>query len=358
MRSRWAWIGIALVWAGHATAHEGNPSRFSYRKHLRPIFATHCGGCHYEGGAGPMSLLDYDSAVPWANAIKMQVLGNQMPPWLPADGVGSFRHSRSLSPEEVDTIVDWVVGLTPEGDPFTAEELAASDAAEGWEMDEPDLILSPADAIVIGEDDYELAECVVLPTGLDQARTLTMLELRPDSSSLVRRATIGLGEDCTSAKPLATWLPGQGSVALAHQLPQGAELAMEILYVKGWEDEGKRLTDRSELGLRFSDDVVPSEQVQSVHVSAATYAVEAAIELVALLPDAADPAEIDGPIRVDLVSPEGTIQPLLVIEQYAPQWREKYVLSQPLRLAAGSTLRFSQTTAWIEFIPALATPAE
>ncbi len=352
MRSKWTWTLLALVWAGQVAAHEGSPSRYNYKRHLRPIFVTHCGGCHHAGGVGPMSLLDYQSAVPWANAIKMQVLGEQMPPWLPVDGIGSFQHARSLSPEEVDMIVDWVVGLTPEGDPLTAAELEASTFSGGWQMEEPDLVLAPADAIVIGEDDYELTECLVLPTGLDGPRTVSELEVKPGLPTLVRRATIGLGDSCASAKLLATWLPGQGSVALAHVLPKGAHLAVEILYVKGWEDEGKRFTDRSEIGLRFEDGVTP---VQSMRVSSSIHAFDEDIELVALFPD---PVDVNGPLRIEAVTPDGVVEPILVIERFAAQWREKYVLTDPLRLPSGSELRLSQPAAWIEFIPVSRSSAE
>ena len=352
MRSKWTWTLLALVWAGQVAAHEGSPSRYNYKRHVRPIFVTHCGGCHHTGGVGPMSLLDYPSAVPWANAIKMQVLSEQMPPWLPADGIGSFQHARSLSPEEVDLIIDWVVGLTPEGAPLTAAELEASELFEGWQMEEPDLVLAPADAIVIGEDDYELTECLVLPTGLDEPRTLSELEVKPGLPTLLRRVTIGLGDSCASATFIATWLPGQGSVALAHVLPKGADLAVEILYVKGWEDEGKRFTDRSEIGLRFDGGLTP---VQSMRISSSIHTFDEDIELVALFPD---PVDVNEALRIEVVTPDGVVELILAIEDYRAQWREKYVLTDPLRLPSGSELRLSQPAAWIEFIPVSRPSAE
>ena len=351
MRSKGTWTLLALVWAGQVAAHEGSPSRYNYKRHLRPIFVTHCGGCHHTGGVGPMSLLDYQSAVPWANAIKMQVLGEQMPPWLPADGIGSFQHARSLSPEEVDMIVDWTVGLTPEGGPLTASELEAAEFSGGWQMEAPDLVLTPADAIVIGEDEYELTECLVLPTDLDGPRTVSELEVKPGLPTLLRRATIGLGDSCSSASLLATWLPGQGSVALAHVLPKSVDLAVEFLYVKGWEDEGKRFTDRSEIGLRF-EDVTP---VRSIRVTGSTHAFDEDIELVALFPD---PGEVNGTLRIDAVTPDGVVKPILLIERYVARWREKYVLTEPLRLPSGSELRLSQPAVWIEFIPVSRSSAE
>ena len=62
-----------------------------------------------------MSLLDYQEAVPWANAIKLSVLEGRMPPFLPGDDGGPFQGARALTAQEIDTIVDWTVGTTPEG---------------------------------------------------------------------------------------------------------------------------------------------------------------------------------------------------------------------------------------------------
>lgn len=294
-----------------------------------------------------MSLLSYSEAVPWANAVKMQVLNDDMPPWLPEDGVGSFRHTRSLTAEEIDIIIDWVIGQTPEGEPLNAAELEMDPLPE-WAMGgAPDLVLQPDEAVVLGEDDYEVVRCVVLPTGLETSRVVSELEVQPDLATVLRRATISLGETCEASRPLATWLPGQGSVALpgetGQQLPAGASLAVEYLYVKGWEDEGKRLTDRSRIGLRFSDS---ARAVEALHVSAQSHTFTEPVDLVALFPD----STLEEPLRIEVARPDGTVQPLLVIERVTAAWKEKYRLTEPMSLPAGTELRLSQPAVWIDFV--------
>ena len=331
-------------------AHEANPSRYNYREHVRPIFVEHCAGCHRPGGVAPMSLLEYAEAVPWANAIKMQVLGAHMPPWLPEEGAGRFRHARGLSAEEIDIVVDWAVGLTPEGEPLTREELSAGEVSADmpWRMGKPDLVLAPAAEVVLSEDENERTACLVLPTGLGEPTTVGAFELRPGRPSLVRRATIFLGEGC-GGQPLVTWLPGQGEIALAKELPAGAVLAVEILYVKGWEEEGLRLTDRSEVGLRWSRADTP---VRARRVDGPGLQFAEAVEIVALYPDPVEGTdegeEASSTFRIDVVTPGGAAKPLLSIEDYDPRWREKYILEEPLRLPAGSELRLSRPAAWID----------
>ena len=302
-----------------------------------------------------MSLLTYSEAVPWANAVKMQVLQAQMPPWLPADGVGAFQHTRSLTADEIDIVIDWVIGQTPEGEPLTPDELEM-EAVPEWSMGTPDLVLKPEDDVVIGEDDYEVSVCLVLPTRTSEPRVASEFEVKPGLSTIVRRATISLGESCEAARPLATWLPGQGSVSLAggggQELPAGASLAVELLYVKRWEDEGKRLTDRSELGIRFSDSARP---VRAMRVSEPSYTFSEDVELLAIYPEP-DPGP-EEPLRVEVVQPNGHAEAILVIENFRAEWREKYLLAEPLRLPSGTELRVSQPAVWIDFIVSSAATA-
>lgn len=360
MRVSLVWLVALTVLSGGFTgalAHEGAPSEYTYREDVRPIFVEHCSGCHRPGGPAPMSLLTYSEAVPWANAIKMQVLQDQMPPWLPADGVGEFRHTRSLTAEEIDILIDWVIGQTPEGDPLTTEELKTAAPPE-WEMGTPDLVLQPEEEVVIGRDDYELTTCVVLPTGTAESNVASAFEVKPGRPSLVRRATIHLGESCEGSRPLGTWLPGQRSVSLAGtaglELPAGASLAVELRYVKGWEDEGKRLTDRSRLGIRFSDSARPA---QSIRIAEASHTFPDDVELLALYPERGS-EELLGPLRIEAVTPDGQVEPILVIEKLTPQWLEKYVLAEPLRLPSGTELRLSHPAVWIDVIPSTDAAAE
>ena len=355
VRPTWA-IAIVVASGAFSTAfsHEGTLSEYNFRDDVRPIFVEHCSGCHRPGGAGPMSLLTYSEAVPWANAVKMQVLKAQMPPWLPADGIGAFQHTRSLTADEIDIVIDWVIGQTPEGEPLTPDELE-TEAAPEWAMGTPDLVLTPEADIVIDEDDYELLQCLVLPTSTREPHVASEFEVKPGLATIVRRATISIGRSCEGTQPLATWLPGQGSVSLAggsgQELPVGASLAVELLYVKGWEDEGKRLTDRTELGIRFSDS---APVVSVVRVTEATYTFSQDVELLALYPEPTS----DEPLRLEAVRPGGRVEAILVIEEFKAEWREKYLLAEPLRLPSGTELRLSHAAVWIDFIASSAATAE
>ena len=60
--------------------------------------------------------MNYESARPWAKAIKEEVLNRTMPPWGAVKGFGDFRDDTSLTQDEITRIAEWVEGGAPEGD--------------------------------------------------------------------------------------------------------------------------------------------------------------------------------------------------------------------------------------------------
>ena len=67
----------------------------------------------------PMSLISYKEARPWARSIRERVSTRQMPPWHIDQSVGvqKFKNDMSLTDAQIDTIVRWVDGGAPEGNP-------------------------------------------------------------------------------------------------------------------------------------------------------------------------------------------------------------------------------------------------
>src|SRR5438309_2205174 len=116
-------VGLTLgaaVWAATPPRTSGNvdeaaigDSTPTFYKDVLPIVQQHCQTCHRPGQIGPFSLLDYQSARPWAKAIKSAVATKKMPPWFANPEYGHFDNDRSLKQAEIDTIVE-VPSLTME----------------------------------------------------------------------------------------------------------------------------------------------------------------------------------------------------------------------------------------------------
>src|SRR5512134_334028 len=112
-----AFFGI-LAMAGPAQA-EGSVKTPVFTKDVAPILQEKCQACHRPGYIAPMSLVTFEQTRPWARSIKARVLTRQMPPWHidPSVGIQRFENDRSLSEQEIDTIVRWVDAGSPQGDP-------------------------------------------------------------------------------------------------------------------------------------------------------------------------------------------------------------------------------------------------
>jgi len=110
-------LGALLVLPGSALAQQAPAKQVTFAKDVAPIFQSKCQSCHEPGSIGPMSLVTYQDARPWARSIKNRVQTRQMPPWHidRSVGVQHFKNDMSLSDEQVDTVVAWVDQGAPEG---------------------------------------------------------------------------------------------------------------------------------------------------------------------------------------------------------------------------------------------------
>src|SRR5436309_1564136 len=110
---------LAVVLVPFAMAASAAAAEVTFSKDIAPIFQAKCQECHQPNSIAPMSLITYQDARPWARSIKERVATRQMPPWHidRSVGVQKFKNDMSLSDDQIDTIVRWVDGGAPQGDP-------------------------------------------------------------------------------------------------------------------------------------------------------------------------------------------------------------------------------------------------
>jgi len=329
MRRHTLILFLALGVSAPALAHKPTVTTFTYHKDIYPIFASKCGSCHQTGGVAPMSLLTYREAFPWAVSIKNEVLHLAMPPWFADDRYGLFKHEGGLSAEEMDTIVDWCLGGSPEGDASDRVELAETSSEA---LGEPDMVLEMPMAVLLDAGTSESVEEVVIQTAHGTDAFIRAIGFLPGAKNVVRGMTVAIeGADV----PMASWVPGQ-PVAVApagrgHRLPSGATLTLRIHYKKTWLDDGSPVEDQSALALYLEE---TAKAIETVAVSAgATHDVDVDTELLALLPRLDASAES---LEAALVRADGSREPILRLYQPSAEWPRKYWLQQPLLLPAGS----------------------
>ena len=339
-----SWLTVAaLALAGSLTsttawAHKPTVTTFTYNEDIFPIFASKCGSCHRSGGVAPMSLLTYKEAYPWGVSIKNEVLNLAMPPWFADERYGELKHGAGLTAKEMDTIVDWCLGGSPEGETPRGDSVAD---VEGWALGEPDVELAMTIPVVLDADTSEATEEVTFSPGLPRAAYIRAVDFRPGAGNIVRSATIHVeGDDV----PLATWIPGQAPESLpdgsGHAIPAGANIRVRVHYKKTWLDEGSAVEDQSVLALYLHDGA--AKPVDTLAVTAGTpHTVETDAELIALLPRVTTPVET---LVAELVHPDGSRERILRLYQPNPDWPRKYWLDEPLSIPAGSRLEVTATS--------------
>src|SRR5690242_5580836 len=141
-------IALAIVFmfaaaSRRAAAHTPITSKYDYNKDVFPRLRDHCGACHVPGGAGPMSLVTYKAAMPWAQSIRDELTAGRMPPW-PVDPTSpAVKGAAPISPRDLDVIVVWASGGTPES--YTDSKVLDVTFHPQWRLGPPDLKI-PMDA--------------------------------------------------------------------------------------------------------------------------------------------------------------------------------------------------------------------
>src|SRR5215467_14463057 len=121
----------ALVAAVPARAAD-TASAPTFAKDVLPILQNNCQSCHRPGEIGPMPLLTFDQARPYARAIKRATETKKMPPWFADSSVQHYTNDISLSSADIATLGAWADAGAPEGNPSEAPK--PRQFGEGWNI--------------------------------------------------------------------------------------------------------------------------------------------------------------------------------------------------------------------------------
>ncbi len=358
-------------------AHKPITSKYTYYGDLQPIFRDRCGACHRPDGVAPMSLLTYDEARPWGQSIKEMVVDLQMPPRYAEASYSAVKNGHSLSAREMDMIIEWANGGTPEGSVSTGTFV---EALEGWALGHPDLVLSPEAAFTLEADANERVRYFAVPTGLPADRWVRAVDVQPGATAVVRSVVVyidmtGDARQLDSDDPapgftvsgdpgfpvddvLAAWVPGQESISwdagVGYRLPARSDIVIQVVYKKTWLTEGQSLSDRTAVGLYLTEKpasrVVKRLVLELPRDGTSSDATEFAftevlaedIDLLAAMPLMEQ--KLDA-LQVDAVRPDGTRQPILLLSGPTPQWPARYWFDGPISLPKGSRVEVVVTAA-------------
>jgi hypothetical protein len=240
-----------LVLAPTGDAHKGITSKFTYNADVYPVFVNRCGRCHIDGGVGPMSLLKYEDAFPWAESLRAELM-------TATDGdLHDFVKAahRQISARELDIILDWAGGGTPEGD--KAQTPPVPVLRIDWAGGRPDVIAMMPHRYHMNVTALEATHEAVLPVPIGMPVAIGRVDLLPGNAAIVRSAALSLRSPDGSSRVLGTWVPRQVPAAIPLTPPvrvePGAQIVARMQYKKTWKHEGASMSDLSLVGLYLAD---------------------------------------------------------------------------------------------------------
>jgi hypothetical protein len=173
-------LALAVVMTDVVTAQTGTTA-VTFYKDVAPLLQKNCETCHRPGQIAPMTFQTYESARPFARAIKAAVLSKKMPPWFADAGSGHILNDRSLKPAEIDTLVKWADAGAPAGNPKDGPRpIAWPDG--GWQI-KPDLVVDGPTYDVPAKGIVEWT-WVVMPGNFKEDTWVTSVEVKPSEPAV------------------------------------------------------------------------------------------------------------------------------------------------------------------------------
>src|SRR6266571_632852 len=163
----------------------------AFNKEVLPILQNNCQTCHRPCGIAPMSLLTYESARPWAKAIRAAVVSKQMPPWFADPHYGKFRNAPKLTEADIHTLAAWVDSGAREGNP--ADKPAALHWADGWRI-KPDVVVSMRELVNVPAKGAGEIQSFMIPNPFKEDTWVTSIEIRPGDTSVVHHVIVQIPE--------------------------------------------------------------------------------------------------------------------------------------------------------------------
>jgi len=327
----------------------------TYSEHIAPMLQQHCFPCHTPGDIAPWAMTSYDVIQEFSELIKSAVLAGEMPPWHADPKYSAFSNAKSMSDEEIATLVDWIDHGAPRGD--GGDPLAETDTPEpvDWPMGTPDHVMSitPQRIPAQGSVDYKY---FFLESPFDRDVWLKAVAVKPGDRSVVHHCLVFKGSfaDLIALRGglggfFAGYVPGMEQVPFPEGTGKKLKKGDLIVFQMHYTTNGKAATDQTKLGLYLADEP-PAREI----ITSAAYDVEFEI------PPHSRKVHVQATKRFNKAStiyefsphmhyrgaaakftlryPNGSQEVVLSVPAYFFDWQALYRLDAPKQVPAGTVM--------------------
>ncbi|MCZ6659626.1 MAG: redoxin domain-containing protein [Gammaproteobacteria bacterium] len=327
----------------------------SYSKTIAPLLQENCVVCHQEGGIGPWAMSDYNMVRGFAPMMREVLRTKRMPPWHADPHIGTFKDDRSLSNEELQTLVHWIEAGAPRGEGPDLLALADNRAVD-WPLGEPDLIINipAAEVPATGVVDYTFP---VVKNPLDYDVWVVAAALVPGDRNVVHHILVGSTEsddvEDQAERGFDNYLHGYAPGNESAEMPEGTGVFVKAggnyQFQMHYTPYGKATVDESKLGLYFADTPPANFLRQTVavnpmikipandpaHQEQAYITFDKDAILYSLVPHSHYRGRSS---NFELKYPDGTSEIILSVPNYDFNWQRTYHFVEPLAMPAGTKL--------------------
>ena len=246
---------FVLALAGAAAAQDAAGGQVTFARDVAPILQRSCQNCHRDGSIAPMALLTYEQARPWARSIKEKVTTRKMPPWFIDKNIGvqGFKEDKSLTDAEIATIVRWVDGGAPRGNPADMPPPMDFSMNFDWQIGEPDLIVPIPEPYVVEPEAPDWFGRLESPSGLTEDRWIKAVETKPsaDGFAVTHHAVTNLVDPDGERSFLNEYAIGKNGDIFPDGTGREMKAGSTILFNMHYHAIGERRADRTSVGLTF-----------------------------------------------------------------------------------------------------------
>ncbi len=346
--------GELISFPGRSPAAKAEYAKISYSQTIAPMIEAKCIACHEQGGIAPFAFDGYEKVKTFAPMMREAIRTDRMPPWDVDPHVGKFKDDKSLSPDQVKTLVHWIEAGAPRGDgPDRLAEVRH--VAQEWPLGKPDMIVEiPKFTIpATGYVDYQYP---TLPNPLTEGKWLKAATAQVSQRQAVHHILSGVVPEGQTQKGMQAWGGSIGGYTVGMEstvapkgigswIPAGGQFAYQMHYTPF----GKEVVSAEKIGLYFYKDGEKPELImretplvdQFIDIPANDPAhKEIAYFLFpkdAILHTAVVHAHYRGTYsKLEILYPTGKRETILNVPFYDFNWQRMYEFDKPISIKAGS----------------------
>ncbi|MGK0189792.1 MAG: hypothetical protein ACI9R3_005610 [Verrucomicrobiales bacterium] len=321
----------------------------NYVQHVAPILKSRCVTCHTKGGLGPFAMSSYKKVKGWSDMMVEVLMTKQMPPWHADPHIGKFSNDSGITPEETQTLVNWVNAGCIEGDGADPLEGYVPETSE-WHLGQPQEIVTIPEQKVDPEGVFNY-RYVTLENPFDEDVWLTASEISPGNTRVLHHVIVTAIHP--EVKRIEKWVTGYapgttGSkypVGSAVKLPKGWKLKFQLHYTAS----GKAETDLTRLGFHYTNTPLEKEFKTKIvmkhdfkippgdgeYAAEKDYTVKKNSIIYSLNPHMHYRGKR---MSFEAKYPDGRVDMLLSVPNYNFNWQRTYLPQEPLEIPAGTKI--------------------